>query len=115
MKILPILVMLIGTGWIFTHAEVIILEISDSSNLSQGSGKDQLSSHSELETQLLGVLEDGPKTRDQLVKKLGIPRTTIYDGLKKLIINKEVKKYPLIVPNRGRGRPKVLFELNEDK
>ena len=47
-------------------------------------------SYSELEIQLLDVLKQGPMTRDQLVTKLEIPRTTIYDGLKKLMNRKEV-------------------------
>lgn len=71
---------------------------------------------SAIEEQLLGVLKGGPLTRDQLVKKLGgIPRTTIYDGLRKLITRNEVKKYPIFMKGMGRGRPQVLFALLDDR
>jgi predicted ArsR family transcriptional regulator len=71
---------------------------------------------SPIEEQLIGVLKDGgPLTRDQLVKKMGIPRTTIYDGLKKLIMLNEVKKYPFYQTERSRGRPQVLFSLLSQK
>lgn len=93
---------------------------------------------------LLTVLKEGPQTRDQLVKKL-FPdggeytcychaytqrgettrptrkqtclkyRTTIYDGLRKLIARNEVKKYPLFATERSRGRPQVLFALFDGK
>ncbi|NMC05606.1 MAG: hypothetical protein GYA24_10355 [Candidatus Lokiarchaeota archaeon] len=46
---------------------------------------------------------------------MAIPRTTIYDGLKKLIMRNEVKKYPVYQTERSRGRPQVLFSLLEDK
>ena len=74
-----------------------------------------LKSHSKLELQLLELLSKGALTRDQMVKKLDIPRTTIYDGLKRLIIRSEVKKYPLHTQERARGRPKVLFSLMDDE
>ena len=71
---------------------------------------------SAIEEKLFGVLKDGPLTRDQLVKKLGgTPRTTIYDGLRKLIIRNKVKKYPVFATERSRGRPQVLFSLLDDR
>jgi predicted ArsR family transcriptional regulator len=71
---------------------------------------------SPIEEQLIGVLKDGgPLTRDQLVKKMEVPRTTIYDGLKKLIQRDEVKKYPYYQTERSRGRPQVLFSLLSQK
>ncbi|MEX2718693.1 MAG: helix-turn-helix domain-containing protein [Candidatus Sigynarchaeota archaeon] len=71
---------------------------------------------SPVEARLISVLkEGGPLTRDQLVKKLSIPRTTIYDGLKKLMQRDEVKKYPFYQAERARGRPRVLFSLLDDK
>ncbi|MBN2154157.1 MAG: hypothetical protein JW839_22065 [Candidatus Lokiarchaeota archaeon] len=45
---------------------------------------------------------------------MSIPRTTIYDGLKKLIMRNEVKKYPLYQAERSRGRPQVMFSLLDD-
>lgn len=75
----------------------------------------KLKSISPIEEKLLVVLKEGPLTRDQLVKKLAVPRTTIYDGLKKLIVRNEVKKYPLFATERSRGRPQVLFTILDDK
>jgi predicted ArsR family transcriptional regulator len=68
---------------------------------------------SPLEKQLVLILEEGPMTRDQMVEKTGIPRTTIYDGLKKLMMRNDVKKYPLYLSERRRGRPKIMFQLAE--
>nr|MDO8087321.1 hypothetical protein [Candidatus Sigynarchaeum springense] len=71
---------------------------------------------SPIEAQLLAILKvGGPLTRDQFVKKMSIPRTTIYDGLKKLIKRNEVKKYPFYQADRPRGRPQVLFSLLDDR
>nr|MDO8113579.1 hypothetical protein [Candidatus Sigynarchaeota archaeon] len=67
------------------------------------------------EEKLLVVLKEGPLTRDQLVAKLAIPRTTIFDSLKKLIARNEAKKYPLFAAVRSKGRPQVLFSLLDDK
>lgn len=67
---------------------------------------------SPMEEKLLSIFkEDGPSTRDQLVKKLETPRTTVYDGLKNLIESGTVIKYPFHVENAKRGRPQVLFSL----
>ncbi len=71
---------------------------------------------SPIEERLLSILKNGgPLTRDQLVKKMDVPRTTIYDGLKKLITRNEIKKYPFYQAERSRGRPQVLFSLLDDK
>ena len=61
----------------------------------------------ELDRQILALLETGDMTRGQLVGKLGTPRTTIYEGLRRLILRNRVTKYPCHAGNRGR--PKVLF------
>ena len=42
-------------------------------------------------------------------------RTTVYDGLRKLIIRNMVKKFPLFATERNRGRPQVLFSLLDGK
>jgi predicted ArsR family transcriptional regulator len=71
---------------------------------------------SPIEERLISILKDGgPLTRDQLVKKMDVPRTTIFDGLKKLIQRDEVKKYPFYETQRSRGRPQVMFSLLDDK
>jgi predicted ArsR family transcriptional regulator len=71
---------------------------------------------SPIEERLISILKDGgPLTRDQLVTKMAVPRTTIYDGLKKLIQRNEVKKYPFYQTERSRGRPQVMFSLLDSK
>lgn len=77
---------------------------------------DKSQSISPIEERLIAILKDGgPLTRDQLVTKMACPRTTVYDGLKKLIHRDEVKKYPFYQTDRVRGRPQVLFSLLDDK
>ncbi len=77
---------------------------------------DKSKSISPIEERLISIFKDvGPLTRDQLVKKMAVPRTTIYDGLKKLIKRNEVKKYPFYQAEQCRGRPQVLFSLLDDK
>lgn len=49
--------------------------------------------YSLLEKQILETIKDTPKTRDELSKELEHPRTTIFDGLKPLIICGEIKAY----------------------
>jgi hypothetical protein len=51
----------------------------------------------------------GPITRSELVQITKIPRTTIYDTIVKLMLDKKVRKYS--VPSRRRGRPRVFYEL----
>ena len=89
----------------------------ESNSLVSSSQSDEKSkSISPIEERLISILKDGgPLTRDQLVKKMDIPRTTIYDGLKKLIMRNEVKKYPFYQTERSRGRPQVLFSILDDK
>jgi len=106
---------------------------------------EKIKSISPIEERLISILKDGgPLTRDQLVKKFPVrkngkpfARTTIYDGLKKLILRGEVKRYPFKIhctcpTKRGqgfvkyhetgclakrpsRGAPQVLFSLLDDK
>jgi len=62
------------------------------------------------EEELLQILkEKGPLTRTELMEITGIPRTTLYDKLVKLILKGKVKKVP--VKGNGRGRPKVYYEV----
>ncbi len=64
-----------------------------------------------LKEKIIELLQDGPKTRPELVEITGIPRTSLYDGLKDLIVENRVKRYPLRTGERKRGRPQVLFAL----
>ena len=88
---------------------------SNTINLSSEKDAMKLKSLSAIEERLVAILKEGPQTRDQLVKKMAIPRTTIYDGLRKLIRRNEVKKYPLFATQQVRGRPVVLFSLFDGK
>jgi len=88
---------------------------TNSLDLSADKGDMKLKSISPTEEKLLVALKEGSLTRDQLVAKLGIARSTIYDSLKKLIARNEVKKYPLFATERSKGRPQVLFSLLDDK
>ena len=81
---------------------------------------------SEIQERLVALLKEGPQTRDQLAAKM-FPdagytkrgehrrRSTVYDGLRKLIVRNEVKKFPLFATERSRGRPQVLFCLFDGK
>ncbi len=61
------------------------------------------------EEELLQILkEKGPLTRTELMEITGVPRTTLYDKLVKLILKGKVRKVP--VKGNGRGRPKVYYE-----
>ncbi len=55
------------------------------------------------------LLESQPATRMDLCKKTGIPRTTIYDALTRLILKKVVIKYS--TPRKSKGRPKVFYKI----
>ena len=62
--------------------------------------------------ELLGA--NGPMTRGEMVNRLQIARTTIYDTLAKLMNQNLVDRYP-INNNKKRGRPKVVFILKNSK
>ncbi|MFX0101029.1 MAG: hypothetical protein ACFFCS_15750 [Candidatus Hodarchaeota archaeon] len=49
-----------------------------------------------------------------MVEVLGIPRTTIYDGLRRLIRLEIVTRYPLYTGERKKGRPRILFSLMDE-
>nr|MDO8110160.1 hypothetical protein [Candidatus Sigynarchaeota archaeon] len=78
---------------------------------------DKSRSISPIEERLIALLKDGgPLFREQLKRRMGIPRTTIFEGLKKLIARGEVKIFPFYSSEKlGRGRPLVLFCLAGDK
>jgi len=59
---------------------------------------------------VLGALSEiQPTTRSELCKKTGIPRTTIYDALNRLILKKVVIKFS--TPRKTKGRPKVFYRI----
>jgi len=59
---------------------------------------------------VLGALSEiQPTTRTELCKKTGIPRTTIYDALNRLILKKVVIKFS--TPRKTKGRPKVFYRI----
>ncbi|MFW9928304.1 MAG: helix-turn-helix domain-containing protein [Candidatus Thorarchaeota archaeon] len=67
---------------------------------------------STLDISVLKTLEEiGPVTRGKLVEKTGIPRSTLYDSLFRLMLKGLVKKYSDKNQN-VRGRPQVYFEAN---
>lgn len=69
---------------------------------------------SPLQVELLELLEDnGPMTRDVLVKITKRARTTVFDNLKVLISNKLVKRFTR--PTDTRGRPVVFFKLIDEE
>lgn len=90
--------------------------MESNSLVSSSLSDERTKSISPIEERLITILKNGgPLTRDQLVKVMATPRTTIYDGLKKLIKRDEIKKYPFYQTAQVRGRPQVLFSLLDDK
>lgn len=60
-------------------------------------------------TVLNALVENQPATRMELCETTGLPRTTIYDALTRLILKKMVVKYSR--PSKTRGRPKVFYRV----
>ncbi|MHA1651902.1 MAG: hypothetical protein ACTSYB_17050 [Candidatus Helarchaeota archaeon] len=54
------------------------------------------------------IAEKGPITRSELKDLTGIPRTTIYDTIVKLMLDEQIRKFS--VPSKKRGRPRVFYE-----
>lgn len=59
------------------------------------------------------VSSKGPISRRDLVKATGIPRTTIYDVLVKLMLDERIQKFS--IPLRHRGRPRVYYKVRTPK
>ncbi|MHA1649417.1 MAG: hypothetical protein ACTSYB_04405 [Candidatus Helarchaeota archaeon] len=51
----------------------------------------------------------GPITRSKLRKLTGIPRTTIYDCLIRLLLQKRIRKFP--IHSKKPGRPRIFYEV----
>ena len=63
-----------------------------------------------LEEYLLKILQDGPMSRGELSAVTGIPRTTLYDTLVKLLMQNKVEKFSL--SKHKRGRPNIYYRLS---
>ncbi|WEU40958.1 MAG: hypothetical protein OdinLCB4_003360 [Candidatus Odinarchaeum yellowstonii] len=64
----------------------------------------------DLKTTIIELLEKhGPLTRNDMVEYTGLPRTTLYDALDKLILSGKIEKYVLKI--NKKGRPTVYYEL----
>jgi len=55
----------------------------------------------------IAIQNSQPISRSELTKNLKIPRTTIYDAIVKLMVDKEVVNFS--VNNHKRGRSKVFY------
>jgi sugar-specific transcriptional regulator TrmB len=62
-----------------------------------------------LQNDLIELLQKGPLTRRELVKKTETPRTTIYDNLIKLQARKVVESFSR--NNGARGRPLIFWKI----
>lgn len=58
---------------------------------------------------LVSVLNEEHKVRDDIVKDTKLPRTTVFDNLRKLEKNKIVERYSK--GNDKRGRPFVFWKV----
>ncbi|MFW9906168.1 MAG: helix-turn-helix domain-containing protein [Candidatus Thorarchaeota archaeon] len=62
----------------------------------------------EIDRKILEILRiEGPSTRSKLSKLTGIPRSTLYDSLWRLIVKGYVKDYS--EDRKYRGRPRTYF------
>ncbi|MFX0210028.1 MAG: hypothetical protein ACFFDT_28870 [Candidatus Hodarchaeota archaeon] len=62
----------------------------------------------EIDRKILDILLiEGPITRGKLSKLTGIPRSTLYDSLWRLIVKRYVKDYS--EDRKHRGRPRTYF------
>ena len=76
--------------------------------------KQARSAQARLEERIIMILgERGATCRDEIVRILQKPRTTIYDRLKSLIEKGVVRVSPEYRPDRKRGRPRAMFSLRE--
>ena len=64
-----------------------------------------------LQNKIIDLLkEKGPITRPDMVRALGVARTTIYDSIAKLMANRVIMTSSVNDTGK-RGRPFVLFQL----
>lgn len=65
--------------------------------------------YSETQVKIMSCLSTMSRTRSEIMKKTGIPRTTIYDNLNKLETKGTVKRFTLY--SELRGRPVIMWLL----
>lgn len=53
--------------------------------------------------------ENGPMTRSDLMKRTGLPRTTLYDALTRLTIQGLSVRFS--EQRQSRGRPRIFYEV----
>ncbi|MFX1507616.1 MAG: helix-turn-helix domain-containing protein [Promethearchaeota archaeon] len=79
-----------------------------SSNLTSTEVKARAAIVHEIDRKVLDILLiEGPLTRGKLSKLTGIPRSTLYDSLWRLIVKGYVKDYS--EDRKHRGRPQTYF------
>jgi len=67
----------------------------------------------QIEEYLYEILKNyGPLPRATLRRLTGIPRTTLYDALTRLILQGKIRKYPL--HTRQCGRPRIYYEVLQE-
>jgi predicted HTH transcriptional regulator len=79
-----------------------------SSKLTTTEEKAQPTIRHEIDRKILKIVKvEGPLTRGKLSKLTGIPRSTLYDSLWRLIVKGYVKDYS--EDRKHRGRPRTYF------
>ncbi len=55
------------------------------------------------------LAEKGPMTRPDLAEKTGLPRSTLFDALTRLLIKGLIERFP--EDRQTRGRPRVFYKV----
>ena len=58
---------------------------------------------------IMQQLNEKPMSRSELMRRTGIKRTTLYDGLSRLEINKKIRRYAQKLD--GPGRPEIIWAV----
>lgn len=66
----------------------------------------------QLTIKILDVIKERDCNRDGIIKEVNRPRTTVYDRIKKLIINNTIEEYKK--PTGGHGRPYTFFRIKNN-
>ena len=65
----------------------------------------------EAERSILDILRGGELTRPEICERIHMPRTTVYDVLRLLLLQGKIVRHPIYSERQPRGRPKVAFAL----